>query len=797
MRAFAQWIVWKLEPRPGSKDTKVPYDPKTGQLASVTDPRTWGTYDDACRAFGYGGFSGIGFVLTDGDPFAFIDLDDTHGDGEAYARQHKIFSQFDSYSELSPSGRGLHIIVKGRLPHGRRRAYIEIYSSERYMTMTGNVFHDAPIVERQDLLEVLFKEMGGPAATHVYGQDQDEREPDDVIIQRASSAANGDKFSKLWIGDYQSFYPSQSEADFALVDILAYYTQNKAQIARLFRASALGQRDKAQRNDYVAYMVNKSFDRQLPPIDVEGLRVQYEALKSQAVDLMADPASVPPYVMAGDGVTSPPAGHVADNATQTGDAEVAQASTGPTFIASPEAVNLTGDLEGAFPPGLVGEVAQFIYEQAPRPVRRIALAGAIGLVAGIVGRAYNVSRTGLNQYVLLLAPTGTGKEAISSGISTLMGAIKQSVPASAEFIGPGEIRSDAALIKWLGKSPCFVSVTGEFGLRLKQMSHPNASPHEVGLRRVLLDLFNKSGKGNVLSPMAYSDKEKNTESVTAPAFTIIGESTPERFYEALDESMIYEGLLPRFTVLEYKGPRPPRNPNSGAVNPPFYLVEQLATITAHCKTLMHQNQVIDVQMTSDAQFLFDNFDVFCDRQINSSANEVIKHLWNRAHIKAMKLGALIAVGVYPFNPIIDRDQANWAIATIVEEVNALLGRFERGEIGAAGTGASNELKQAQDVVRVIREYCDKPFEECAKKYRVAFEMQRDGVIPHDYLTQRLAAVSSFRLDRMGATNAIKRAVASLLDNGDIAEMRKDQMHQRYGKQAKAYVVVNPARFRPN
>ena len=55
------------------------------------------------------------------------------------------------------------------------------------------------------------------------------------------------------------------EADFALVDILAFYSHNKAQIARIFRASALGQRDKAKRNDYVNYMLNKCFDRILPP----------------------------------------------------------------------------------------------------------------------------------------------------------------------------------------------------------------------------------------------------------------------------------------------------------------------------------------------------------------------------------------------------------------------------------------------------------------------------------------------------------------------------------------------------
>jgi primase-polymerase (primpol)-like protein len=73
-------------------------------------------------------------------------------------------------------------------------------------------------------------------------------------------------------------YQSQSEADFALVDIVAFYTQNRKQIARIFRLSALGKRDKAKRDRYIEYMVEKSFDRQLPKIDIEGLqdRIRYD-----------------------------------------------------------------------------------------------------------------------------------------------------------------------------------------------------------------------------------------------------------------------------------------------------------------------------------------------------------------------------------------------------------------------------------------------------------------------------------------------------------------------------------------
>ena len=82
---------------------------------------------------------GIGFVLSDADPYTFIDLDDCEGDADAIAVRDKIMAGFDSYTERSPSGRGFHIIVRGGVSAGRRRGKVEVYSTQRFMTMTGDV----------------------------------------------------------------------------------------------------------------------------------------------------------------------------------------------------------------------------------------------------------------------------------------------------------------------------------------------------------------------------------------------------------------------------------------------------------------------------------------------------------------------------------------------------------------------------------------------------------------------------------------------------------------------------------
>lgn len=765
MRLFPQWVVWRFEDTDSAKPTKVPYSANNGRLASVSDPNTWATFDQACHAASTSNwYDGIGFVLTEADPFAFIDLDDTKGDQTALDRQIKIYNEFDSFAERSPSGSGLHIIVKGSLPSGRRRSFIEIYSSGRYMTMTGDIYRDAPIKEQNELLNVLWSQMGsGNQAAAVYAGLAEAKETDEVVIQRATDAANGEKFADLYAGRWQDYYPSQSEADFALVDIIAFYTQNRAQISRLFRASGLGQRDKAKRDDYVNYMLNKCFDRMLPPVDIDGLRNQLnEAIEAKQKKDLQEAKSLQNRI----------------------EPEQGQAPKTEDLKPSKDVYSV--------PPGLVGEIAQFIYAQAPRPVPEISLAGALGMIAGIVGRAYNISGTGLNQYTLLLAPTGTGKEAIASGIDKLFASVIRTVPASTDFIGPAEIASSQAVIKYMSKGPTsFVSLVGEFGIYLQQMASHNAPPHLMGLRRFLLDAYNKSGEGKVLRPSIYSDKDKNTSAVLAPAFSLLGESTPEKFYEGLHEGLISEGLLPRFTIIEYHGDRPPYNPAHLHAQPSFELIDRLSTLCAHALMLNSQHKAINVQMSTEAKRMFDEFDRHCDLQINGSDKEVRRHLWNRAHIKAMKLAALVAVGCNPYDPTISLDVATWATNIVVADIRNLLDRFNAGEIGVD----NDETKQLAKIIATVKEFVVSPWPEVCKYAGDGMSnLHSNRIVPYSFLQRKLAAVAVFRKDRIGSSGAIKRALTTLTERGDLQEVSRATLSKDYGTSARAFMIANPRVF---
>jgi putative DNA primase/helicase len=134
-----QWLCWKYA-RQGEKWTKLPFNPRTGRKASTTDLMTWSRFETVFDAYTGGGYDGVGFVLSSGDGYTGVDLDGCRDpeSGMIAAWAAEIVRKLDSYTERSPSGKGLHIVVRGKVPKALKRPRIEMYSMERYLTVTGH-----------------------------------------------------------------------------------------------------------------------------------------------------------------------------------------------------------------------------------------------------------------------------------------------------------------------------------------------------------------------------------------------------------------------------------------------------------------------------------------------------------------------------------------------------------------------------------------------------------------------------------------------------------------------------------
>jgi primase-polymerase (primpol)-like protein len=285
-----QYIPADLRQRPqwcAADPDKRPLTPG-GRAASSTDPNTWATFETACQ-YAKAEDLHIGYVLHESDPFTCIDLDvkdaSTHPGkphlwttAEDIVLYQQIIDQLDTYTERSRSGKGLHLWVRADIGRGCKRGGVEVYSRERFVICTGDVWQDKPIADRRDILVNMVSQMRPFDTADERALLEIEPETDDwYVLQLAVTASNSEKFCTLWRGDWEALgYSSQSEADLALLSILAFYSASNEQVRRCFRDSKLGKRKKAQKDDrYLNLSLRKIRNRQ----SAEQRRV--DAIKAQ------------------------------------------------------------------------------------------------------------------------------------------------------------------------------------------------------------------------------------------------------------------------------------------------------------------------------------------------------------------------------------------------------------------------------------------------------------------------------------------------------------------------------------
>ena len=747
MRQLNQWVA--------AGPDKVPINPRTGKKADPTNPQTGGTFAEAVQT----GMSNIGFILDDSDPYCVIDLDNPferslagvkseikQGDidyGKALEnrdRHSKIYQGFSTYAEKSQSGKGVHLVMRGKIPQGVRRDKFEVYSNDRYIIFTGNVMRQTGIVDCQDLLDELFRQIG--RLVDDTG-DLIEEEPiyeDSKIWTMATKADNSEKFVRLCKGEWQEMgiYPSQSEADYALLSILCFYSRSVSQIKRMFRETALANRPKATKNDtYLNRGIKRIFNRMPALVDIS---------KLMPVKVPPLPLKVPTLPFS-DLPTIPP---IPNGATK--------------FV--------------SFPPGLVGEVAEYILSTATRPVREVALGAAIAFCAGICARSFNISSNGLNQYVMILAPTGRGKDGAASGIDLLMSAISNDMPMASMFVGPGSFASGPALVKSLDKQPCFFSVLGEFGKTLKIICDAKASEANVSLMKVMLDVYSKSGFHKKLYPSVYSSTEKNTLPIQSPNVTLLGESNPSTFFASIDESHIAEGLIPRFIVLEYDGIRVPKNRN--AFHPPSEeLIAKLKNLFQVAITSSHNLTCIPVSMTGEAEKLIDSFGVEADSEINDGGGDVSVELWNRAELKVLKLAALIAATSNPHSPLVSVDHAQWSINMVRAEIANMSRHFKRGEV------SGGEARQDAEIKRLFDNF-QKLTKEQKSYYRCPDLLLDGSIMPFHFVNIYSRRLPCFKEDRRGAGRALQETLSMMVKSEVLEMIPLDQLKSDFGTRSPIY-----------
>lgn len=431
-----------------------------------------------------------------------------------------------------------------------------------------------------------------------------------------------------------------------------------------------------------------------------------------------------------------------------------------------------------WPPGFAGQLAKFIYSSSYLPVREVAIAATLGLLAGVCGRAFTISGKSSSLYIILIARSGIGKDGIHEGIHNLISLA--GVPGAEKFVQSTDFASGPALHKALLTQPGFLNLQGEFGRKLKRMSNMRDTPMQ-DLRTVMTDAYSKK----FLDGKSYSSNEKTLRGVLWPALSFLGETTPGTFYEALTPDMLADGFMSRFIIISYDGERPQPNEDRCIELKP----EDLARLRAIMIRALPYQQTVNMPAPIEVAYANEGakdkmwyFERECGNAVNAAGNDEPKRqLWNRAYLKALQIASLLAVADNEIFPKIDLGHATWAITAVRHNIKAFNEKLTSGDIGIDDHSRENKL------LSIIEKYLRNP---PMPSYKINPEMRLKGIITRKYLQQNISSSSSFISHKLGATGGLDATLRSLIDSGFIVEVDKMRILEDYGVFGKCYRIVD-------
>lgn len=619
LRSHKQWVLWRLEDRDG-KLAKVPYQ-TNGYRASTTSEKDWSNFLEVSECFKSGGYSGIGFVFTDSDSYVGVDLDKCVDNGRIEPWAVEVLEKLNTYAEISPSGTGIKLICKGELASNRGRkvklsngAAVEVYTQGRYFTLTGHVCSAADDVQEcQDGLDWLCDK---------YLPDVAPTKP----AQQVNECSSFEKYQRA-LG-YMRAYPSavSGQDGHGKTFHLACVVLNGFDLSYTEAMSILQEYN--QRCD--PPWKQKELEHKLDSAAEKG---QYEARGYKLINQDEYESSV----------------------IEIPKEDYSRYSPNIDDLVS----SLVSQKSSAFPekllnvPGFVNEMADWIDSQNTRYNRTLSVWAAISLASLMLGRKIrDRTRTRTNLYLVIVAPSGGGKQAPQSCIKKVLHACGQ------DIMFGGKVASDSALANDLQDSPSKLYIWDEFGHFLEKTKSKTGGVHLHAVQEVLLELWGETS--TIWKHKSLANKDFN-RSVNQPCCSFVGFSTAETFWRGLEESHLTDGFAARLILID-SGLRG-KEFDAEETEPPESVLEWVkywANFTPG-GNLANENPVPRViTETKEAQAIFKGLG---ERQ-NNVFEESEQATWSRAVEKAKKLALVYACSADVENAHIDREAAQWAVDVV-------------------------------------------------------------------------------------------------------------------------------------
>lgn len=319
--------------------------------------------------------------------------------------------------------------------------------------------------------------------------------------------------------------------------------------------------------------------------------------------------------------------------------------------------------EIAFPPDLMGKLCQEILEMAPHPNKAIAMSGAFALVAGIVGRKYNVLGVGLNIYIAILADSGIGKANLKDSINVALRGGGGKLNIGATFAGRSRFTGPKAIFDMLNEGMSRVCVIEEAGL-VNESSAGDSS----GTNRVMLDLYTSCGYGKWAGDEGYSSKDNNIPALHSPALSVVSVSTPKSFLKALkNKKAEISGEVARLWMIRSLEKKQYLNKDRRD-DYSKDVVKQVGSLIKNCIGAQNpEDDYTPVNIDVPEKFQ-DDSDYWVDKenQYIMEGDHLRRTLCSRAWIKIIKLSAICSL--YNGKTEIGEEEYAWAKQAVEDEL---------------------------------------------------------------------------------------------------------------------------------
>ena len=697
LKACQQWILWRYERAANGRMTKVPYSPAGHKTGSQT--AEW-SFDALIQYVESGDFSGIGFSFKESDRYIGIDYD-SEKDAEdniikpvlndnkeiidpAIAEE---VAAINSYTEISPSGNGIHIICKGdKLPDwkvGTNKPIGELYFSGRFFTVTGDKYKGSPDAVNEidpDVLKQIYYRLNPESATPKKNPFQLARETSWISTEEIKQKLMNDpKARDLFMGN-SSGYKSHSEADEALCCKIAFFTKNPAEIDQIFRSSGLYREDKwdkrkgyAERTIEMALsLVSEQYSKNyISPSFAKEIQIGEEFFQSLAGSNAPDEIK-----------------------------DIPKVSTPQNLLTVP---------------GILGKVVDYYEATAPKSQPQFAVQTALALGSVVLGRRWKTDWNNYSSlYFINVGLSSAGKEHAGSIITELL-----TLADRAERIGTSKYSSGSAVYSELRDFPTHIGIIDEFGKLLEGTKKAN-NAYGADALSVMMQMWGRCGgiaKIPALSTLGATQKQKEAmqenRTISHPALSIIAMTTPSTFYNAITMENITSGFIPRFIIVESEvGRQKTRKRGNVEIDP-----EVLHWIYRCTRAHSGEGNMADfedaelppdpviVPISAGAEKLFSEFEDRSIKQENALDMYNIAEVLGRTNEIAMRVSLIVAVSCNSFEVL--EEHARWAIEYVnyyaQQTVDKIKSRVSNSDFEAICKQVIEHIRQGKNMGSTVQE----------------------------------------------------------------------------------------------